>query len=164
MIYTIIWLGGKRKKIGETNELPKSRSMKSILGQGQARLSQFLVGIICDFVNSEIIYYIDAIYFIILTLDLSTKLSKDSISALWWAIVGLTDQWTSKKILESQYTANVFRHGLQNNALRWVAVNCQKFREKNEQGDPTEWRDEAVRPSIWTLYRLQKIILSKEII
>jgi len=50
--------------------------------------------------------------------DLSYKLSKDTISSLWWAIVGITDQWISKKILESQYTANIYRYGLQDSALR----------------------------------------------
>jgi len=77
--------------------------------------------------------------------DLSTKLSKDSISALWWAIVGLTDQWISKKILEGQYTANVFRHGLQNNALRLQA--------RTEHSNHDVLRVECDRDLFLPLYR-----------
>ena len=115
MICTTIWLAGKRKKIVETNEQLKSKSMKNTPGPDQALLSPFSV-----FFNLQRkINYLIRESVLLKFLDLSTKLSKDSISALWWAIVGLTDQWISKKILEGQYTANVFRHGLQNNALRY---------------------------------------------
>ena len=51
-------------------------------------------------------------------LELSRKLSKDTISALWWGIVGITDQWISKKILENQYNANVYKYSLHDHSLR----------------------------------------------
>ena len=53
-----------------------------------------------------------------LSIDLSRRLNQDTIQGLWWGIVGMTDQWVSKKILESQYTSNVFKHSLHDHALR----------------------------------------------
>ena len=121
MICTTIWLEGKRKKIVETSEQQKSKSMKNTPGPDQALLSPFSVFFKIAFLE-KLINYLIIEKFLFKYVDLSTKLSKDSISALWWAIVGLTDQWISKKILEGQYTANVFRHGLQNNALRYETI------------------------------------------
>ena len=43
MICTTIWLEGKRKKIVETNEQQKSKSMKNTPGPDQALLSPFSV-------------------------------------------------------------------------------------------------------------------------
>jgi len=54
----------------------------------------------------------------IVLFDLSRRLNQDTIQGLWWGIVGMTDQWVSKKILESQYTSNVFKHSLHDHALR----------------------------------------------
>jgi len=54
----------------------------------------------------------------IVIFELARRKSKDTIQALWWGIVGMTDQWVSKKILENQYTTNVFKHSLHDHALR----------------------------------------------
>lgn len=50
--------------------------------------------------------------------ELSTKLSKDTISALWWGIVGITDQLISKKVLENQYNASIYKYCLHDHSLR----------------------------------------------
>ena len=98
----------KKRKIEERNELRQSTSTKSTLTPVQALLLFFSVR---DF-RPGIPSYINT------GLELSRLLSKDSIEGLWWGIVGMTDQWISKKILNSQYTDNVWKFSLHDHSMR----------------------------------------------
>lgn len=50
--------------------------------------------------------------------ELSQKLSKDSVSTLWWGIIGITDQFVSGRVRPDQYTANVYKHALHQHSQR----------------------------------------------
>ena len=98
----------KKRKIEERNELRQSTSTKSTLTPDQALLLFFSVR---DF-RPGIPSYSNT------GSELSRLLSKDSIEGLWWGIVGMTDQWISKKILNSQYTDNVWKFSLHDHSMR----------------------------------------------
>jgi len=81
--------------------------------------------------------------------ELSRLLSKDSIEGLWWGIVGMTDQWISKKILNSQYTDNVWKFSLHDHSMRLQA----RQEHSNHEVLRVEFTDDMYLPLYrhWTI-------------
>lgn len=81
--------------------------------------------------------------------ELSRLLSKDSIQGLWWGIVGMTDQWVSKKILERQYTENVWKFSLHDHSMRLQA----RQEHSNHEVLRVEFTDDMYLPLYrhWTI-------------
>jgi cell division control protein 45 len=81
--------------------------------------------------------------------ELSRLLSKDSIEGLWWGIVGMTDQWISKKILNSQYTDNVWKFSLHDHSMRLQA----RQEHSNHEVLRVEFNDDMYLPLYrhWTI-------------